>query len=156
MKRTSLFVLLAFGIYSCNQPIKNDKAAVNSNVVADTQTVQLNKIPEIFSFSHSDCKTNVTGKDKLISSTHSGDSLILKFGSMQNCIGKFQPTCKLQNDTLALEIKIQEEYRTRKNGKIDTVIVSNDCDCYYYFDFGIKNISSGEKTILLNGHKAMF
>jgi hypothetical protein len=155
----SLFIILG----SCNpttSSYENSETFDTSSILKNkydtpiTDTYRKAKIisPEVFLFKYSKCIENCKDDERIISIHQRSDSLILKIGSIQNCVGKFRLEIKVQNDTLSMDIRIKEEIRKRKDGTLDTIITSQECDCYYYFDIGIKNLTSGHKTVLLDGH----
>lgn len=111
-------------------------------------------LPETFLFKYSECIGNCNDNERIISIKYKRDSLFLKIGSIQNCIGKFRPELKFHNDTLDIDIETNEYiFVKNKKGKIDTISTSLECDCYFYFEIGIRNLTSSHKTILLDGHK---
>ncbi|MCW3072787.1 MAG: hypothetical protein JWO44_2677 [Bacteroidetes bacterium] len=118
-----------------------------------SDTVLTKPEPVVSLFEYSDCKEACNDDERLISRSGSADSLFLRIGAIENCEGRFRPEIKLSHDTLAIDIKIQERYVKRKNGKTDTIIVSQECDCYFFFSIGIKNLPPGYKTILFDGHR---
>ncbi|MEI6349179.1 MAG: hypothetical protein WCP69_14620 [Bacteroidota bacterium] len=48
---------------------------------------------------------------------------------------------------------MKEEIVKSKSGKVHTILTIHDCECFYYFDIGIKHIDKEFKTILINGNK---
>lgn len=108
--------------------------------------------PENFLFSYSECKQNCNDYERIILKKYKGDTLILKIGSIQNCTGRFRLDLKSFGDTLDLDIKIKEKIIKRKSGKIDSIMEWTACDCYFYFNIGIKNVQKEYKAILINSH----
>ncbi len=136
--------------YITDRTSKIDTSLINQK---ETFKVTDNVKPEIFLFKYSDCKQNCNDSERIISKKYKGDTLFLKIGSIQNCIGKFRLDIEKNAMNLNLNIKVKEEITKRKNGKVDTILTTLDCECYYYFEIGIKNIDNDFKSILLNGNK---
>jgi TonB family protein len=167
IKKITLRVIISLSIFlivACNQnsgdrnEISSDDTAIIQKRTTENLTIDSTKqttsiLPETFFFKFSECIENCNDNERIISLKEKGDSLFLKFGTIQNCIGKFRPEIKSHNDTLEINIKINGEIIKRKNGRIDTIMVTNECDCYFYFEIGITNLLTGHKTILLDGHK---
>lgn len=159
-----LTVSLAFLFASCNIVVDKEKnkiindtilIAKDTNILKpdDSRVKTENTSPGQFLFQYSECKNDCNDYERIISKTYKGDSIILRIGSIQNCTGKFRLETKSSGDSLDLIIKIKGEIRKRKNGTIDTLIMVADCECYYYFDIGLRNIPGKYKTILIDGHK---
>lgn len=69
-----------------------------------------------------------------------------------NCIEGFHLELKPMSDTLDIRIKLHEEIITLANGKIDTVVTATtDCDCFFFFDIGIKHVLKPFRVFLING-----
>ena len=128
---------------------KNENSLIKEN---DSLTVIDKSKPVIFLFKQSECDNNCE-TEKVISKKYSGDTLLLKIGSIQNCIGNFSIDYKINNEILDLKIKIKKKIVKRENGEIDTLMSMALCDCYYYFEIGIKHIDKKFKTILVNGQR---
>ncbi|HPS71335.1 MAG TPA: hypothetical protein PLM70_03720 [Bacteroidales bacterium] len=150
----SLFVFV-----SCNQ--SNQKETVspsikNLNPLDSDQSDSINVIdnsnPEVYLFKYSECIQNCE-YEKIYSKKCKGDTLLIKLGAIQNCIGKFKIEIHEKGSILDLKIDVKEELVKRKDGKIDTLIVLTECECFYNFEIGIKNINKKYKTILVNGQR---
>lgn len=158
---TILAILTPF-IFCDSTNSKENNDSTNKNLISSDSSLALMKdslknaekiFLENYLFKYSEYIDNCKDYERIISEKYKNDTLILRIGSIQNCIGKFKLDLKSSKDTLNLDIHIKEEIIKRKNGKIDTILTENDCDCYYYFDIGIKNVKNEFKTILINGHK---
>ena len=68
--------------------------------------------PEIFLIKQSECVENCN-KENLISKEYFGDTLLLKFISIQNCAGKFDIDYKIDNETLDIQIDIKQLLKER-------------------------------------------
>ncbi len=155
----AIFVLLV----SCDSKNIKEKTTEHSDSIItvdtsmkiqnDTLSIVDNENPEVFLFKYSECDKNCNDFERIISKKHKGDTLLLKIGSIQNCIGKFRLDIEKNDTKLNLDIKVKEEIVKRKNGTVDTILTTLDCECYYYFDIGIKHIDKEFKTILINGKK---
>lgn len=152
----SLFVFV-----SCNQSNQKETVSPSINNLNPLDSDQsksdsLNVIdsikPEIFLFKYSECIQNCE-YEKIHSKKYKGDSLLIKLGAIQNCVGKFKIEIHEMGSILDLKIDIKEELVKRKNGKIDTLIILAECECFYNFEIGIKNINKKFKTILVNGQR---
>jgi hypothetical protein len=158
---TILTLLIILLLNSCDsKDIKNKTADSNNKKISidSTMKTKMNTSrivddykPEVFLLNYSECKENCNDYERIISKKYTGDSLLLKVGLIQNCIGKFRLEIEKHEEKLNLNIKVKEEIIKRKNGKVDTILITNDCDCYFYFNIGIKNIDKEFKTILVNG-----
>ena len=158
----TLNIVLLVILASCNS-LNNEEEKIESNsnsdslitsniLIIDTFTKPITAKPEIFLIEYSECIHNCNF-ESIISKKYKNDTLMIKIGTIQNCIGKFQLDLISNHDTLNLDIKIKGDIIKRKNGEIDTIISMNTCDCYYYFNIGIKNVQKEIKTILIDGHK---
>lgn len=135
------------------QSVFTSKSDTSDKSQNDTLKNVDNIKPEIFLFKYSECKENCNDYERILSKKYKGDSLFLKIGSIQNCIGKFRLDIEKSDTKLNLGICVKEEIVKRKSGKVDTILTTDDCECYYYFDIGIKHIAKEFKSILINGNK---
>jgi len=162
-KITKILTIIIVLFVSCDSKNVKDKTLVISDSTVTTDsTLKMQKDtleiigkiePEVFLFKYSECKENCNDYERIISKKYKGDTLLLKIGSIQNCYGKFRLEIDKNDKELNLDIKILEEIVKRKSGKVDTIVTMLDCECYYYFDIGIKHIEQEFKTILINGNK---
>ena len=99
-----------------------------------------NQIPEIYLFKHSECGGNCGDTKQIIYENKKARQLFLKFGTVKNCIGKFKHEINVENDVLIIKIGVKGN-------------VSLDCECFFNFEIGIKNVNHSFKYILVNGEK---
>lgn len=157
-----LSVVLAVFYISCgstNSKVQTTAGSEHSIIKDSTAVMHKNKqenkdtYPEVFLFKYTECNENCHDDERIISREHKGDTLWLKTGSIQNCTGKFRLDLEKNENILNLNIKVKEELVKHKNGKVDTILIISDCECYYYFDIGIIHVDKDFKTILINGRK---
>lgn len=129
-------------------PLQTDTANITTiDTAANIDPIK----PEVFTFTYSECQESCNDYEHILSKRYAHDTLWLKVASIENCIGEFRLELKESGDTLDLNIRIKGKIINRKNGDIDTLVMLLDCECFYYFTIGIKNIQTPYKTILLEG-----
>ena len=163
----SIMILILFVACKSNHKMEENKENIDSltqkkkleNIEVDSLKGIEKSKPEIFLFKFSECIKNCE-TEKIISRKFNGDTLLLKFGSIQNCVENFNVDYKIKNDILDIRIDTKvimldkkEDYLIFEDGKIDTQFVYTLCECYYYFEIGIKHIDKKYKSILVNGRK---
>ena len=158
----NILAIITVLFVSCDSKNTNDRTTLVSDSTMTNDSILkmqkdtieiIEKIePEVFLFKYSECKENCSDYERVVSKKYKGDTLLLKIGSIQNCYGKFRLELDKNENELNLDIIILEEFVKRKSGKVDTIVTALDCECYYYFEIGIKHIEKEFKTILINGN----
>lgn len=152
----TILLIILFTSCSSNQKKEKTESYLQEESRSEINNKSLNNFdkpkPEIFLIKQSECVENCN-KENLISKEYFGDTLLLKFISIQNCAGKFDIDYKIDNETLDIQIDIKKTIVKRKNGSSDTLITIAFCDCYYNFEIGLKHIDKKFTTILVNGEK---
>lgn len=127
---------------------KNSKLSLLAIIVKENF-----RIPEEFLFKYSECRDNCNDPEGIISKRYCGDTLKIRLGTIMNCAGGFTFDIKTVKDTLDLRIGLKSQIYKRSDGTVDTFTVVADCDCYFYFDIGIRNVKKPFSVFLINGHK---
>lgn len=107
--------------------------------------------PKIYLFEYSKCIEQCNNYKSIINKKYSNDSLVLRIGALNNCVGKFTIEIDKNNDVINIIINpIHKKYINRDGIEITEI---KECLCYFYFDIGIKGVYESNKEILLNGHE---
>lgn len=158
--RIILCILVVVHVFiSCDQPQSVDEKSyyyidsVQKKEVTQTDTnIGIIKAPEIIFFNYSECKSNCFYPKKIQTIKYFGDTLLLRIGSIENCVGKFRSEIEIRDSVLNIIIE-PNSFMVQKNrgGKMDTIYSITECDCFFYFDMKIKNLFFEPKKILVNG-----
>lgn len=155
----SLVFLAIIFTSACNQTATEEKEAPldTNSVVTDTIKDSIPPpapvLPEAFLFKYSECMGNCIEEPGIRSIKDKGDSVFLKVAAIENCIAKFEHSLRYSHDTLWIDIQIKPELIKNRKGGYDTIEVMSECDCYFYFDIGIKNLIHGHKVIYIDGYE---
>lgn len=153
-------ILILFVACKSNHKMEDNKENIDSlthtkkfdNIEVDSLKGIEKSKPEIFLFKFSECIKNCE-TEKIISRKYYGDTLLLKFGAINYCVEYFHADYKIKNDILDIRIDTRNIFLDQETGKYDTQYVYSFCECYYYFEIGIKHIDKKYKAILVNGRK---
>lgn len=114
--------------------------------------LKINK-PALVSFIMSECKGDCETTEKILSKKLLNDTLKVKLATIQNCFTDKICNIDAEGNTLNFIIQNKPIINKNKKGKIDTLRVEDECDCFFYFDFIISNIKELPKKYLINSRK---
>ena len=151
-----IFIFIILVCCNSKETSCNNNPATTNNIDSSLSTLPVKNIEltsSLIFFNQSKCIESYEKGEKIISKTLHSDTLSIKITSVQNCETNYEGNFRFIKDTLDLIIKQQPNIIKHKNGKVDTIYLTQECYCLYKFSLKINHIDSLPKIIKLNGKR---
>lgn len=158
------FPLLLVVLFACGpSPEKTAESSAvkasdkDSTVAATPPEKELPPVPELIAFRQSDCKDDCGRDEKIVFQKLKGDTLHLRVSKILSCSTPYDASIQEHSSVrgyipnFGFKVSIRPRIEKRRDGSIDSVIVSTECDCLYFLDFKVKHVNDEPGAIRING-----